>query len=50
MLRHPIYLLLCLFAVVYLALASARGWSAFYFVGRTFAGGRAHSPGGFHHK
>ena len=27
MIRHPIYLLLCLFAVGYLALAGARGWS-----------------------
>ncbi len=51
MLRHPIYLLLCLGTVGYLALADARGWSVLQALSRSFtstgAGGRGHS---FNHK
>ena len=50
MLRHPIYLLLCLFTVIYLAFAGQRGWSVWHTVGRSFAASGARSAGGFHHK
>lgn len=50
MLRHPFYLILCLGAAGYLALADARGWSFFQSVSRGLlraSGNRAHS---FNHK
>lgn len=51
MLRHPIYILLCLGAAGYLALADARGLSFLrsvsYGLARATTGGRAHS---FNHK
>ena len=50
MLRHPFYLLTCLLAVLYLALASARGWSVLHLAARSLASGRVHSAGSFHHK
>jgi len=34
MLRHPIYMALCLFTVGYLALAGPRGWSLFQSVSK----------------
>jgi hypothetical protein len=36
MMRHPIYLALCLGSIVYLALANARGWSLGHTVGAPF--------------
>jgi hypothetical protein len=36
MIRHPIYLVLCLASTVYLALANARGWSLGHTVGAPF--------------
>jgi hypothetical protein len=52
MLRHPFYLLLCLFAVVYLAVAGVRGWSVWHTLGRSFiySGAGRGASGGFHHK
>ena len=52
MLRHPFYLLLCLFGVLYLALAGARGWSVLHTIGRGLgsSGGRGGPAGSFHHK
>jgi len=53
MIRHPIYLLLCLFAVGYLAIGDARGWSVFHSLSRSFmntaSGGRG-AHGNFNHK
>ena len=49
MLRHPFYLLLCLGAVIYLALAGVRGWSAWHMLGRNFVGAGRGTSGGFHH-
>jgi hypothetical protein len=53
--RHPFYLAFCLFAVVYLATANARGWSFWHSVARPFSstggsGGRSGYYGGFNHK
>lgn len=50
MIRHPIYILLCLFAAGYLALAGARGWSVFHTLGRTVAGSGRGSASSFNHK
>ena len=52
MIRHPFYLLLCLFATGYLALADARGWSFFQSAARNFARvtGSRGSYGSFNHK
>jgi len=36
MMRHPIYLALCLFSTVYLGLANARGWSFGHALGAPF--------------
>lgn len=50
MLRHPVYILICLAAAGYLALADARGLSFFQSVSRGLlraTGNRAHS---FNHK
>jgi hypothetical protein len=51
MLRHPIYFLLCLGTIGYLAVADARGWSVIQSLSRSFVnattGGRGHS---FNHK
>ena len=53
MIRHPIYLLLCLFAVGYLAIGDVRGWSLWHSLSRnlvnTASGGRG-SAGHFNHK
>ena len=50
MLRHPIYLLLCAFAVVYLAVAAPRGWSVWHMARGFGGGGRVGSYGTSHHK
>jgi hypothetical protein len=52
MLRHPIYLLLCLFAVGYLAVAGTRGWSLFQSVtsGLTRATSAGRGSSSFNHK
>ncbi len=55
MIRHPIYLALCLATVGYLGLANARGWSFWHSVGKTFSssggsGGRSGYFGSFNHK
>jgi hypothetical protein len=49
MLRHPIYLAVCLFTVGYLALAGPRGWSFFHSIspGR---GARGAFGSSFNHK
>ena len=53
MIRHPFYLLLCLFSVGYLAVADVRGWSLLQTVSRSLVTGRA-TPGirgsSFNHK
>jgi protein-S-isoprenylcysteine O-methyltransferase Ste14 len=36
MMRHPIYLGLCLFSAAYLALANSRGWSVGHVIGAPF--------------
>lgn len=46
MLRHPIYILLCLGAAGYLAIADARGWSFIHSVSRSLL--RAGGPRGAH--
>ena len=55
MIRHPLYLGLCAFAVVYLATANARGWSFWHGFARPFSstggsGGRSGYHSGFSHK
>ena len=37
MIRHPFYLLLCLFSVGYLAVADVRGWSLLQTISRQVA-------------
>ena len=53
MFRHPLYLLLCLFSVGYLAVADVRGWSFTHSLTNTFtprpSGGRGYY-GSFNHK
>jgi hypothetical protein len=36
MMRHPIYLALCLLSTVYLGLANSRGWSVGHTIGAPF--------------
>lgn len=50
MLRHPIYLVMCLTAAGYLFLADSRGWS--FLLAATNGIARARGGGGaaFHHK
>jgi hypothetical protein len=52
MLRHPFYLLCCLFAVGYLMVADARGWSFLHSVSTAFTSNRAFGSGArtYHHK
>lgn len=51
MLRHPIYLVMCLVAAGYLFLADSRGWSFFLAAANGIARARGGSGGSaFHHK
>jgi protein-S-isoprenylcysteine O-methyltransferase Ste14 len=54
MIRHPFYILVCLFAVGCLAVADVRGWSFLQSLTTrlttTASGGRGSSYGSFNHK
>jgi hypothetical protein len=54
MIRHPFYLGICFFAVIYLAVANARGWSFWHSITRPSSssgtGGHSGYYGGFNHK
>jgi hypothetical protein len=55
MIRHPIYIALCISAIAYTAVANARGWDFFQSVTRPFSstggsGARSGYHGGFSHK
>ena len=52
MIRHPIYLLLCLFAVGYLAIGDVRGWSLLHTLSRNLvsATSSGRGPGHSNHK
>ena len=50
MLRHPIYMAVCLFTVGYLVLAGPRGWSLFHSIGLSPNRGARAVPFGSTHK
>ena len=48
--KHPIYLIICMVAAGYLALANARGWDPLVPFHRMTQGGGGGAYGGVHHK
>jgi protein-S-isoprenylcysteine O-methyltransferase Ste14 len=48
MIRHPIYIAICLFASGYLAISGAKGWSLFQSFSNRLTS--AHGPSSFNHK